>query len=106
MNSPRLLILLVALMMLPMPAALGAMTTEYTREDENGSKTTVESVTLDLAEGESDDLTSIVFPNSEVMDTQLGISGAALEILKQAGETVQVIGHVAVGEGNAHAALE
>ena len=65
MNSPRLLILLVALMMLPLPVALGAMTTEYTREDENGSKTTVESVTLDLAAGESDDLTSVVFPNSE-----------------------------------------
>ena len=64
-------------MMLPLPAAFGVMTTEYTREDENGSSTTVESVTLDLAAGESDDLTSIIFPNSEVMDAQLGITGTA-----------------------------
>ena len=33
MNSPRLLILLVALMMLPLPVALGAMTTEFTRDE-------------------------------------------------------------------------
>ncbi len=77
MNASRLFILLVALMMLPLPAAFGVMTTEYTREDENGSSTTVESVTLDLAAGESDDLTSIIFPNSEVMDAQLGITGTA-----------------------------
>ena len=72
MNSPRLLILLVALMMLPLPVALGAMTTEFTREE-----ATVESVTIDLPAGGSDDLTSIVFPNSEVMDAQLGITGTA-----------------------------
>jgi uncharacterized repeat protein (TIGR01451 family) len=70
MYSQRLFsLLLAALMVLNIPA-MGETTTQYYRDDAY-----TDSVSLDLASGEEDALTSLLFPRAEVLEAALTISG-------------------------------